>query len=161
MELRRSGAVGRPLTRARGIRVPEHFADAHIQRFLATKEVVLLACVQPDGSPLAMPVWFLHGLEDLTIVSVADTQKVRNLRRDPRVCVVAEAGTRGDARGVIVRGRAEFLPDTPERLERVRALLQKYNPDLGRLWGGTAMPPDRALIRIVPSRVRSWGLSPK
>ena len=30
------------------------------QRFLDTKDVAILATIQPDGSPLAMPMWFLH-----------------------------------------------------------------------------------------------------
>jgi general stress protein 26 len=37
-------------------------------------------------------MWFLHDPATLTIISLADTQKVRNVRRNPRVCVVAEAG---------------------------------------------------------------------
>lgn len=138
----------------------ERLEDARIQRFLATKEVVVLATVQPDGSPLSMPVWFLHSPDALTMISVGDTQKVRNLRRDPRVCVVGEAGTRADARGVIIRGRAEFLAESQERSALARAFLKKYHPELGRLWGGDALPPDRVMFRIVPDRVQSWGLGP-
>jgi predicted pyridoxine 5'-phosphate oxidase superfamily flavin-nucleotide-binding protein len=68
--------------------------DARIQRFLATKEVAVLATVQPDGAPLAMAMWFLHDPAALTMISVDGLPKVRNLRRDPRVSVVAEAGSR-------------------------------------------------------------------
>ena len=131
--------------------------DPHIQGSLATKEVVVLATVQPDGAPLAMPMWFLHDGAALVMISVDGLQKVRNLRRDPRVCVVAETGTRGDIRGVTVRGRAEFLPDGPERRALVDRLHAKYDPDLARLWGGQTMPPNRVMFRIVPDRVRSWG----
>src|SRR2546429_4503438 len=90
--------------------------DASIQKFLATKEVAVLATVQPDGSPLAMPMWFLPDRAALTMISVDGLQKVRNLRRDSRVCVVAEAGGGGgDIRGVSVRGRAEVSADGPAR----------------------------------------------
>lgn len=133
--------------------------DAAIQRFLATKEVALLATVQPDGAPLAMPMWFLHDPASLTMISVEGLQKVRNLRRDPRVCVVAEAGGGGaDIRGVTVNGRAEFLGDGPER----RALIERFHgkyPRLGSLWGGRAMPANRVMFKIVPQRTRSWGLA--
>lgn len=133
--------------------------ESRIQRFLATKSVVLLATVQADGAPLAMPMWFLHDPATLTMISVAGTQKVRNLRRDPRVCVVAEAGGGGgDERGVTVRGRAEFLSDGAERRALVERFLGKYRPHLERLWGGRTMPPNRVMFRIVPARVRSWGL---
>ena len=40
------------------------------------------------------------------------------------------------------------------------ALLDKYRPDLARLWRGEALPPDRVLLRIVPAAVRSWNLPP-
>src|SRR6266699_35767 len=60
--------------------------DLSVQKFLATKEVAVLATVQPDGSPLAMPMWFLPDPVALTMISVDGLQKVRNLRRDSRGC---------------------------------------------------------------------------
>jgi PPOX class probable F420-dependent enzyme len=139
--------------------MPEQLADARIQRFLVTKEVVVLSTVQRGGAPLAMPMWFLHTPETLYMISVEGLQKVRNLRRDPRVCVVAEAGNRGaEIKGVAIQGRAEFVEDPQQRRPIVEQLLNKYEPDLARLWGGRAMPPNRVLFRIVPEKVRSWGL---
>jgi PPOX class probable F420-dependent enzyme len=132
--------------------------EAQIQRFLATKDVVVLATVQADGAPLALPMWFLHDPAALTMISVDATQKVRNLRRDPRVCVVAEAvGGGGDVCGVTVQGRAEFLSDTSQRRALVERFHAKYRR-LERLWNGKTMPASRVMFRIVPSRVRSWGL---
>ncbi len=132
--------------------------DPKIQRFLATKDVVVLATVQADGAPLAMPMWFLHAPASLTMISEADTQKVKNLRRDPRVSVVAEVvASGGQISGVTVQGRAEFLPDGPERRALVERFHGKYR-GLERLWAGKAMPANRVMFTIVPSRVRSWGL---
>jgi PPOX class probable F420-dependent enzyme len=133
--------------------------QAGVQRFLASKHVVVLATVQPDGAPLAMPMWFLHDPTTLTMISVDGLQKVRNLRRDPRVCVVAEAANAsgGEGRGVTVHGRVQFLGDGPERDTLADRFHAKY-PDLQRLWGGRPMPPNRVMFRIVPDRVRSWGL---
>lgn len=138
--------------------VAVELADAAVQRYLATKDVVLLATVDPDGSPLAMPMWFLHDAAALTMLSVEGLAKVRNLRRDPRVCVVAESGGRGDIRGVAVRGRVEFLDDSPARRALVERFHAKYDPHLAKLWNGRAMPPNRVMFRIVPEHVRSWGL---
>src|SRR4029450_5248098 len=132
--------------------------EARVQEFLATKEVAVLATVRADGAPLAMPMWFLHDASALTMISVADTQKVRNLRRDARVSVVAEAVSEsGEVRGLTLQGRAEFLSDGPER----RALIERFHAKyrgLERLWAGKAMAAPRVLFTIVPSRVRSWGL---
>jgi len=134
-------------------------ADARVQAFLAGKEVVVLATVGSDGAPRATPMWFLHAPDALFMISVDDTQKVRDLRRDPRGAVVAEATTpAGAISGVTVRGRVEFLPESAERRLLAERFLTKYHPRLERLWGGRAMPPDRVLFRIAPERLRSWGL---
>ena len=135
-------------------------AEPRIQRFLGTKDVVVLATVQRDGSPLAMPMWFWHDPAALTMISVADTQKVRNLRRDPRVCVVAESvSANGAICGVTVQGRAELLADGPDRLVLIARLLTKYHPRLEGLWGGREMPPNRVMFRITPTHVKDWGLA--
>lgn len=132
--------------------------DPKIRSFLDSKEIAILATVQADGGPLAMAMWFLHDRASLTMISEARSQKVRNLRRDPRVCVVAEAGGGGaDIRGVAVQGRAEFLDDGPERRALVQRFHEKY-PRLKDLWHGQAMPADRVMFRIQPERARSWGL---
>jgi PPOX class probable F420-dependent enzyme len=134
-------------------------SDAPIKAFLATREVVTLATVQPDGSPLAIAMWHLPDGDTLVMISVDGLAKVRNLRRDPRVAVVAEAGARGDVRGVAVQGRVEFLADGPERRALAERFLARYEPNLARLWSGRTMPPNRVMFRIVPHQVRSWGLT--
>lgn len=139
---------------------PVRLADGPVQAFLATKEVVVLAALRPDGAPVAIPMWFLPAPEALYMISVADTHKVGHLRRDPRVSVAAEAvGPDGAIRGVVVQGRAEFLPDGAERRALAQRFLTRYDPRLERLWGARAMPADRVMFRISPERVRSWGLA--
>ena len=95
------------------------------------------------------------------MISVDGLQKVRNLRRDPRVSVVAESvGRDGEIKGVIVQARAEFLSDTPDRRALVERFLAKYDPRLAKLWGGRTMPANRVMFRIAPGSVRSRGLEP-
>jgi PPOX class probable F420-dependent enzyme len=133
-------------------------ADPKIQRFLDTKEIVVLATTNPDGAPLATAMWFLHDPASVTMISVVNLQKVRNLRRDPRVSLVAEAGGGGKPIcGVAVDGRAEFLTDGPERRALVDRFHRKYS-ELKGYWSGHDMPDDRVMFRIVPARVREWGL---
>jgi PPOX class probable F420-dependent enzyme len=137
----------------------ERLAEERIQRYLGTKEVVVLATLGADGAPLAMPMWFLADRDAIAMISVDGLAKVRNLRRDPRVAVVAESvGPGGEISGVTVRGRAEFLDDSPERRALVERFLARYHPRLERLWGAPAMPANRVMFRIAPGHVRSWGL---
>ncbi len=98
--------------------------------------------------------------EDMIMISVDDLPKVRSLKRDPRVAVAAETTTpEGAIRGVTVRGRAEFLPESDERHLLALRFLEKYHPRLERLWRSRVMPGNRVMFRIAPERVRSWGLA--
>jgi PPOX class probable F420-dependent enzyme len=138
---------------------PERLADPEIHAYLATREVVVLAAVGPDGGPWATPMWFLHTPDAIVMISVDGLPKVTSLRRDPRVAVVAETTSpEGAIRGVVVKGRAEFLPDSDERRRLAERFLAKYHPRLQRLWQSRAMPGNRVMFRIAPERVRSWGL---
>lgn len=135
------------------------FDDPRVRRFLDTKDIILLATLNPDGAPLITVMWFLHDPAALTLISVDGLQKVRNLRRDPRLHLVAESGARGDEiKGVAIRGRAEFLDDNAERRRLVTRIVDKYHPHLEGYWGGRAMPADRVMFRVVPRQVRTWGL---
>src|SRR5262245_14270508 len=112
----------------------ELLGDERIQRYLATKEVVVLATLGADGAPRGMAMWFLPTPGAIVMLSVADTHKVDHLRRDPRVAVVAESvGVDGAICGVTVRGRAEFLSDSPDRRALVEQFLARYHPrQIGR-----------------------------
>jgi general stress protein 26 len=136
----------------------ERLADERIQRYLGTREVVMLATLGTDGAPHGMAMWFLHTPDAILMLTVADLQKVRDLRRDPRVAVLAESVVDGGPRGLSVRGLAEILDESPERRAFVEAFLAKYHPRLERLWGARAMPSNRIMFKIAPSHVRSWGL---
>ncbi len=139
--------------------MPVSLGDAAIQRFLDTREVVVLATVQKDGAPLITPMWFVADAVALYVVTLANSQKVRNMRRDARVCVVAERGSRGaEVCGVTIQGHAEFLEQPTAYRPVIERLLQKYDPHLATRWGGTTLPPDRVVVRIVPRKVYSWGL---
>lgn len=128
-----------------------------IQRFLASKSVAILATVQASGAPLAMPMWFVHDESTIVMISEAGLQKVRNLRRDPRVCVVAEGEVGGVIAGVVVQGQVRFLETADERSAYVDALHAKYY-GLAARWGGREMPADRVMFRIDPHRSCTWGL---
>jgi PPOX class probable F420-dependent enzyme len=136
-----------------------NFADPRIQQYLAGKEIVVLGTINPDGSPLVTAMWFLHDPTGMTLISVDNLRKVRNLRRDPRLHIVAESGTRGaEIKGVAIRGRAEFLAESPERRQLATRILDKYHPHLAEYWGGREMPANRVMFRVAPQQVRTWGL---
>ena len=69
----------------------------------------------------------------------------------PGVIVIQEYwGLNDQIKGVAIRGRAEFLDDSPARRQLVERFLTKYHPQLEKYWNGRVMPPNSAMFRIVP-----------
>src|SRR3954447_3046327 len=46
-----------------------------------------VATTRPDGSPHAVPVWFVVDEGDIVFTCAGDSVKARNLRRDPRIAI--------------------------------------------------------------------------
>lgn len=133
------------------------FSDPEVQRALEKPVTAVLATINPDGSPLATPMWFVRDSRSIVMVSIDALQKVRNLRRDPRVGVVVETGAAAGLQCVIVQGTVEFLDADSERASFGALLIDKYGGDIEKRWGGRAVPRDRVLFCIHPRRVKLWG----
>ena len=133
------------------------FADPRVQDYLTSKRVVVLATSNADGSPLAMPMWFSHDTESLTFVSVDGLAKVHNVRRDPRVSIVAEGDGANGVNGLILRGQVRFLEGDALRTG-ADAFRKKYSPRIDALWGGRALPDNRVVFVCSPEVVSAWGL---
>jgi PPOX class probable F420-dependent enzyme len=132
------------------------FSDSEVQQALEKPTTAVLATINPDGSPLATPMWFVHDENGISMVSIEGLQKIRNLRRDPRVSVVMETGGTGGLQCVIVQGNVEFLDAEADRAALGAAFVDKYGESIEKRWGGRAVPHDRVLFRIHPGRVKLW-----
>jgi pyridoxamine 5'-phosphate oxidase family protein len=85
-------------------------------RYLAARGCGRLASIGPDGAPQVHPVPFVVDLGsdciDIRGPRLRESQKYRNIRRDPRVCLMvddeATAGGAADRRGLEIRGTAEL-----------------------------------------------------
>jgi PPOX class probable F420-dependent enzyme len=87
-----------------------------VEAFLAERRAMTMCSLSPDGSIHAVAMWygFLEGC--VTVETKAKSQKVQNLRRDPRLTLLFEAGDYyEELRGVELVGKAEIVED-PERV---------------------------------------------
>lgn len=70
-----------------------------------------LVTLNPDGSPQVSIIWVGLDGDEIVAAHMAERQKVRNIRRDPRVAISLEANTRNE-RGLVeylvVHGRARI-----------------------------------------------------
>ena len=116
-----------------------------------------LVTLNADGSPQVSCVWV--GLEDGEIVSghLGDRQKLRNVRRDPRVSLSLE-GTEVQPPGLkeylVVHGRAQVEPGgAPELLQRLAHVY--LGPEV--TFPPMDDPPPGLVLRISPERVGGVG----
>ena len=133
------------------------FSSPEAQERLAGPATAVIATINPNGAPLATPMWYVHDPSGIGMVSVDGLQKIRNLKRDPRVSVVVETRAPSGLQCVIVQGTAEFLESTADRGALGAAFVEKYGEGIEKRWGGAVVPDDRALFRIHPRRVKLWG----
>ena len=105
-------AMGHGVNQRKAIQMsPEEVAS-----FLAERRAMTMCSMSADGSIHAVAMWygFLDGC--VTVETKAKSQKVKNLRRDPRLTLLFEDGDYyEELRGVELVGKAEIVED-PERL---------------------------------------------
>jgi PPOX class probable F420-dependent enzyme len=105
-------AMGHGVNQRAAIRMTPEEVDA----FLAERRAMTMCSIAADGSIHAIAMWygFLDGC--IAVETKAKSQKVQNLRRDPRLTVLFEEGNYyEELRGVELVGRAEIIDD-PDRL---------------------------------------------
>ncbi len=96
--------------------------DSHLN-LLTSTAVANVATIGPDGAPQVNPVWFEWDGTNLRFGQVTTRQKLRNLRRDPRIAV-SIVDPDNPIRYLEIRGIARLEPD-PE-LELTHRLGKKY-----------------------------------
>lgn len=131
-------------------------ADA-LEALLRTAWVGRLGTVGEDGSPRLKPLNFVWHAGRVYFHSARDGEKIRDLRRDGRVCfevdqalALVRARTQPCRatclyRSAILRGRAVLVEDEAERRSALDALLEKHQP-------GSALPdypPEKLALTAV------------
>ncbi|MER6947314.1 PPOX class F420-dependent oxidoreductase [Nonomuraea sp. NPDC000554] len=97
---------------------------------LGDEPYISVTSYRRDGTAVATPVWVAQDGDAVVFWTVADSAKVKRIRRNPEVTVVA-CDVRGTTRGEPVKGRAEVLG--ADETERVRRLLRRKYGLVGRL----------------------------
>jgi PPOX class probable F420-dependent enzyme len=129
--------------------IPAAYAD-----LLASTALAHVATIGPDGAPQSSPVWFDWDGEFLRFAQVTGyRQKVRNLRREPRVAlsIVDPANA---YRYLEVRGRVERIEPDPE-WAFINAMAKKY---LGQDRYPFGKPGDEWIVVVIrPEQTTQMG----
>jgi PPOX class probable F420-dependent enzyme len=133
--------------------------DAEVAAFLAGVHKLQVATINPDGTPHLVTMYYAMVDGRIAFWTYRKARKVRNMRRDPRLTCLVEAGDGYfDLRGVQVTGRAELVED-PARVLAIGT--EVYGRYLGPMDGPVAeyvgqMATKRLAVLVEPERVVSW-----
>ncbi|QTD97845.1 PPOX class F420-dependent oxidoreductase [Streptomyces cyanogenus] len=124
--------------------------DDSLSALLDGKNFASVATLGPDGAPQNSVVWIKREGDSVLFSSVDHRQKVRNLRRDPRISLSVFDLT-NPYHSAEIRGVAEILPDEGKRLPY----------ELSHKYLGIDPPAEnddevRVIVRIVPQKVVSF-----
>jgi PPOX class probable F420-dependent enzyme len=102
--------------------------DDEVQAYLETERVLNVATIGPTGHPHLVAMWFAMVGGDAVFWTFGKSQKVVNLRRDPKMSGLVESGDSYDQlRGVELRGRGMVIEEYDNVLEIGKAVGVKYN----------------------------------
>jgi PPOX class probable F420-dependent enzyme len=122
------------------------FGDS-VRTLLDGKNFASVATLGPGGAPQNSVVWIKREGDTVLFSSTDGRQKVRNLRRDPRISI-SVFDLANPYTSVEIRGTAEILPDEGKRLPY----------ELSHKYLGIDPPAEkddevRVIIRVVPERI--------
>jgi hypothetical protein len=125
--------------------------------FLERERICRVATSGSHG-PHLTALWFVWDGEALWLTSIVDSQRWRDVDRDPRVSVLVDAGDGfGELRGVEIRGRAEPVGEVPRSGVANDDLVDPERRFGDKYAGGTLAHDGRhAWIRVVPENIVSW-----
>ncbi|HEX6312127.1 MAG TPA: TIGR03618 family F420-dependent PPOX class oxidoreductase [Acidimicrobiia bacterium] len=135
-------------------------SEDEIQAFLQAGRDLQVASINADGTPHLVTMWY--AVDDGTVAfwTYAKSQKIVNLRRDPRLTVLVATGEAyEELKGVSISGRAEVVEERDEVLRFGEAIYERYwgpiDNDAVRE-GVRTMGAKRVVVVVKPEKVVSW-----
>jgi PPOX class probable F420-dependent enzyme len=134
--------------------------DDEVQTFLEEGRDLQVASLNADGTPHLVTMWYAVQGGDVAFWTYAKSQKIINLRRDPRIAVLVATGEKyEELKGVSINGRAELVEDRNQVLEYGEAVYERYWGPLDNdavREGVRTMGAKRVVVVVKPEKVTTW-----
>ena len=133
---------------------------AEVEAFLDEQRTLQVASINADGTPHLVAMWYARHGDAIAFWTYAKSQKVVNLKRDPRLTVMVESGDKyEELRGVTIYGHAVVIDDLEEVFDFGDNVYERYwgpiDNDLVRE-GVREMGRKRVVIVVEPDKTVSW-----
>jgi PPOX class probable F420-dependent enzyme len=135
-------------------------SDAEAQAFLEAGRDLQVASINADGTPHLVTMWYVVHDGEVAFWTYSKSQKIVNLRRDPRLTVLVATGEKyEELKGVSIVGRAELVDDRDDVLAYGERIYERYwgpiDNDVVRD-GIRTMGAKRVVVVVKPETVVSW-----
>ncbi len=139
--------------------MPGKMSKEEVDAFLDSKPGWMMLTSQGrDGYPHTVPIGYFRDGDRIFMGCRENTQKVKNIERNPKVSLVIEDGkTMSDLRGILFRGYASVVREDEERL-KISRLAAKLRGAPEDEWPTTASA-GAVFIKVDSPRVTSWDYS--
>lgn len=134
-------------------------SDAEALDFIESRRSLIVSTLLKDGSPHLTTLWFAVKDGKYLFETYGSSQKVVNLRRDPRIALMWEAGEQyNELRGVTVNGCAEIVDAEPRLTELMGFIIKRNAPDIGDHFDEHVanMVRKRVVVEVTPEKTISW-----
>ena len=98
-------------------------SEVEITEYLNSSRTMILVSNGKDGHPHPMPMWFAVDIDNcIYMTTFRKSQKINNLRKDPRATLLIESGDAyEELKGLVVYTDVEFIED----VESIRHILKQ------------------------------------
>lgn len=135
--------------------------DDEVQAYLESERVLNVATIGPTGHPHMVAMWYAMVDRNAVFWTFAKSQKIVNLRRDPRMTGLIESGeSYSELKGVELVGSGRIVEDFEQILDMGKAVAVRYN---GPEAAAEAVLPfieaqarKRFVVELEIERVVSW-----
>lgn len=119
---------------------------------------IMLTTIGRDGYPHTVPIGYFRMGEDIYIGCRRNTQKLKNIERNPKVSLLLEAGNSMQTiKGVMLQGDARVLTAPEDVLPLLRESSRRRGVPEADL--PTEVQPTTAYIHVRRRKVISWDYS--
>lgn len=134
--------------------------DEEIEAFLEAGRDLQVASINADGTPHLVTMWYAVHDGEVAFWTYAKSQKIVNLRRDPRITVLVATGDKyEELKGVSISGRAELVEDRDEVVRYGEAVYERYWGPLDNdavREGVRTMGAKRVVVVVKSEKIVSW-----
>jgi PPOX class probable F420-dependent enzyme len=130
-----------------------------VVEFLVQQRSATVATYGPGGGIHLVGMWYAVRENTVWIETKSKSQKVVNLRRDPRMSLLVEAGqTYDQLRGVALEGTGAIVEDPEVVWDVCVSVFNRYNGEYTEELRPIVelMAKNRVVVRLDVDRVRSW-----